>query len=149
VGSGVSHSAARESLVVRSRWLLVVVVLGLPVLAAACAGDHPAAPTIGSVDFTPRLVLQVDEQGFEVDRGVTDDPVVTADPPSAPEGTVIEIRNGGSTDHRVTDGGTLDTGILRPGDTTTVVLTAEGDLDLHDAETGATITVAVTARRQL
>lgn len=132
----------------RSRWLLVLAVVGLALVTPACAGDHPAEPTIGSIDFTPRLVLEVHDQGFEVSRGDTDDPAVTADPPSAPEGTVIEIRNAGSTDHRVSDGSTVDTGILQPGDTTTVVLTTQGDLDLRDTGTDASVTVAVTARRQ-
>ncbi len=129
----------------RSRWL-VPFVLALGPLVASCAGDHQAEPTIASVDFTPRLVVSVDDGGFSVTRGDTDKAEVTADPPSAPAGTVIEIRNVGTSDHRVTNDSTVDTGIMQPGDSTTVVLTTEGDLELQDAGGGATVTIAVTPR---
>jgi hypothetical protein len=132
---------------VRSRFLLVAVVLGLAVGAVACSGDHRAEPTLGSVNFTPRLVVSVDDSGFEVARGETDNASITADPASAPAGTVIEIRNAGSTDRRVTNNATIDTGVMQPGDSTTVVLTTEGDLELHDAESNAELTIAVTARQ--
>lgn len=130
----------------RSRWWFVVLVVGLSTVVAACAGDHPAEPTISTVPFTPRLVVTVDDSGFAVARGQTDDPSISADPPTAPTGTVIEVRNGGSGDHRVTNGGAIDTGVLQPGDTTTVVLRDVGDLELRDDTTDATVTIAVTAR---
>lgn len=129
----------------RSRWLISCFVVLAP-FVMSCAGDHPAEPTIGSVNFTPRLIVTVDDGGFDVARGDAANPAVTDDPPAAPEGTVIEIRNDGTRDHRVTAGTAIDTGIMQPGDSTTVVLTAEGDLELHDAESGATLTISVTPR---
>ena len=129
----------------RSRWLILCLVL-VP-FGAACAGDHPAEPTLGSVNFTPRLIVTVDEAGFGVERGETTNAAITADPPSAPEGTVVEIRNGGSRDHRITTDAAIDTGIMQPGDTTTVVLTTEGELVLHDAASDQSLTVAVTPRQ--
>ena len=133
----------------RSRWVSLVfglVALGLVTVVASCSGDHQAEPTIGSVDFTPRLVVSVDDRGFAVAKGDTDNPAITADPASAPEGTVIEIRNSGSADHRVTNEAAIDTGIMQPGDSTTVVLTTAGDLELREAASGATLTINVTPR---
>jgi hypothetical protein len=130
---------------VRSRWLLPIAVALLP-LFASCGGDHEAQPTIESVDFSPRLLVSVGDAGFVVTTGDTDNASITADPPSAPEGTVIEIRNTGATDRRVTDDSTIDTGVMQPGDSTTVVLTTEGDLELRDAADGATVKITVTPR---
>ena len=133
----------------RSRWVSLVFglgVLGLGLVVASCAGDHQAEPTIESVNFTPRLIVSVDDNGFHVAKGETDNPSISADPASAPEGTVIEIRNAGSVDHRVTNDAAIDTGVMQPGDSTTVVLTTAGDLELHDATSGATLTIDVTPR---
>jgi hypothetical protein len=140
---------ARDSHVVRSRWvplLFSLLVLGLVPVVASCGGDHQAEPTLASVNFTAKLVVSVDETGFAVTKGETDNPAITAEPASAPEGTVIEIRNAGSVDRRVTDEAAIDTGVMQPGDSTTVVLTTPGDLELHDAASGATLTINVTPR---
>jgi hypothetical protein len=134
---------------VRSRWLSLVFVLvgvGLVPVVASCAGDHRAEPTIESVNFTPKLVVSVDDRGFTVAKGESDNSSITANPASAPQGTVIEIRNAGAVDHRVTNDAAVDTGVMQPGDSTTVVLTTEGDLELHDAASGATLTISVTPR---
>jgi hypothetical protein len=140
---------ARDLQAVRSRCVPLVsclIVLGLVPLIASCAGDHQAEPTIGSVNFTPRLVVSVDEVGFAVAKGETDNPAITADPASAPEGTVIEIRNTGSAERRVTNEAAIDTGVMQPGDSTTVVLTTQGELELHDAASEATLMINVTPR---
>ena len=123
-----------------------LIVLGLVPLVASCSGDHAAEPTIGSVNFTAKLMVSVDDNGFAVAKGETDNPAITAEPASAPEGTVIEIRNTGSVDRRVTNEAAIDTGVMQPGDGTTVVLTTQGDLELHDAASGATLTINVTPR---
>lgn len=137
-------TGARDSTAVRSRWFVLVVLVLAP-LVAGCTGDEGTEPTLTSTDFTPRLVVSIDAQGFEVRRGDTDDPAITADPPSAPSGTVIEISNEGERENRVSNDGTVDTGVLQPGDSTVVVLTTEGDLELHD-QAGHEVTITVTPR---
>lgn len=122
--------------------VLVAVVLASPLVA--CSGDRGTEPTLPTVELSPRLVVSVDDDGFSVERGDTDDPAITADPPAAPTGTVIEVRNDGDSDNRVSDDDTIDTGVMRPGDTTTVVLTSEGPLELRDAS-GHALTIDVTA----
>jgi hypothetical protein len=150
---------ARDSQTVRSRWVSLLFsrpvlrlgvlglgVVGLGAVIASCAGDRQAEPTIESIDFTPRLLVSVDDTGFTVAKGDTDNPLITADPASAPVGTLIEIRNAGSVDHRVTNEAATDTGVMQPGDNTTVVLATEGDLELRDDASGATLKITVTPR---
>lgn len=129
----------------RSRWFVLVVVVALAPVVAACAGDQGTEPMLTSTDFTPRLVISVDDQGFSVRRGDTENPAISADPPTAPAGTVIEISNEGERENRVSNDGTVDTGVLQPGDSTVVVLTTDGDLELHD-QAGHEVTVTVTPR---
>jgi hypothetical protein len=80
-----------------------------------------------------------------VDAGERSDGV-TLDPPSVPAGSVIEVRNADNDDHRITADTTIDTGIMRPDDTTTVVMTTEGDIELRDVDSGDALTITVTAR---
>jgi hypothetical protein len=123
--------------------MFVVVVLAL--VLTACSGDAGTEPTLGSIDFTPGLVVSIDDQGFEVSRGSTEDSAISTDPPSAPSGTVIEISNDGDRDNRVSNDSTVDTGVLRPGESTVVVLTTDGDLVLRDLA-GHEVTITVTPR---
>jgi len=126
----------------RSAVILVAVTL---LLFGACAGDHRAEPTIPSVNFAPLLVVSVTADGLTVERG-EQDADVSLDPPSLPAGSVVEVRNADSEDHRITAGTTIDTGIMHPGDTTTVVITTEGDVEVRDVDSGAALTITVTAR---
>jgi hypothetical protein len=132
-------------LTVWPRKAFVVMVLGvLPVVS--CGGDHDAEPTIPSVDFTPRLVVVVTgADGLAVEPGGRPEGTQLS-PASVPSGSVIEVRNEDSRDHRITAGTTIDTGVMRPGDNTTVVMTTEGDTELRDRETGATLVITVTPR---
>lgn len=128
----------------RRGWGLVIGVVLAVASLTSCAGDRDAEPTVASVDFTPRLVLVVSPDGLEVEEG--DRPGASLDPPSVPAGSVVEVRNDAPDERRVVSGSTIDTGVMQPGDTTTVVLAAEGDVELRDTATGATTTIAVTAR---
>jgi hypothetical protein len=121
----------------------VLVGIALLSVLTGCAGDREAEPTIPSVDFTPRLVVVVSADGLSVERGERFHDA-QLDPPSVPSGSVVEVRNDDSGDHRITAGSAVDTGVMRSGDTTTVVLTNEGETELRDRETGATLTITVT-----
>src|SRR5262245_9362330 len=92
--------------------------------AAGCAGDHAAEPTVASVDFTPRLVLEVDEQGLSWQRGPKAGDV-DLQRPDVPNGAVIEVINTGEEPHRVEGDTWFDTGMLQPGERTVVVLSKQ------------------------
>jgi hypothetical protein len=119
-GPGRSRSAAGA--------LTVALLSGLVVLSS-CAGDTgagtPRPPTVPSIDFTAKLVLEVDDGGFRWRRGDRADPAVTVDPAAVPYGTVIEVVNTGTREHWVGAGRAFDTGRLQPGDTTTVAFTSD------------------------
>jgi hypothetical protein len=111
----------------------------------ACAGDQDAEPTIPSVDFSPRLVLVATADGLQVEAGERSEDV-SVDPPEVPVGSVVEVRNADTENHRITAGTTIDTGVLEPGDTTTLVMTTEGDLDVREVVSGDALMITVTAR---
>lgn len=124
---------------------IAAIALTIGALTAGCASDQDAEPTIASVDFTPRLVVLARDDALAVEPGPRDDGVVL-DPPSVPAGSVIEVRNAGNEDHRITAGTTIDTGVMRPGDSTTVVMATAGDVVLRDVDSGDTLVITVTAR---
>jgi hypothetical protein len=68
-------------------------------------------------------VLVVDDAGVRAEAGERADPAVHTDPPVVPSGSVIEVRNAGTGDHRLRGDTAFDTGIMRAGEQTTVVLT--------------------------
>ncbi len=140
----------------RARRAGIVTLLALVALAAAaCSGDYAAEPTIPSVPFDARLVVVIDSDGLSVEAG-EGSADVTLDPPSVPAGSVIAVRNADTDDHRIVAGTTIDTGVMRPGDTTTLVTTTEGDIELTDVPIDGTtapdgaraITVTVTPRAE-
>lgn len=95
----------------------------------ACGGEPESGPTLPTVDFTPKLVLTVDEATITAAPGPRADDRVRTDPPTVPSGSVIEIVNGDDRDHRLQAPGLFDTGIMRPGETTTAVVTNTTDAD--------------------
>jgi len=115
-----------------------VLALGL----AGCAGTRAAEPTAATVNFSPKTVFDVSE------AGITSTPIEVIDGAVALKaGNVVEVSNTGAGEHRVTGPG-IDTGILKPGDTTTVVVTKVGDLqivDLFDPEHHLVLRVAPRA----
>jgi len=106
--------------------IVAAVGLVLSVALAACAGTRAAEPTVATVNFSPKTVLDVDE------AGITSTPIEVIDGAVALRaGNVVEVNNTGAGEHRVTGPG-VDTGILKPGDTTTVVVNKVGDLQIVD-----------------
>jgi hypothetical protein len=125
--------------------------LGLVVLAG-CGEDQTGQPGIPDVDFAPRLVVTVDDEGLDAligPRGEGDEAVGT-DPARMPVPGVLELRFSGDGEHRVvgyltppgeqppdlsdrdvaTPAPLLDSGIQLDGDAVTVVLEDPGTLEL-------------------
>ena len=90
-------------------------------LAGGCYhGDAKPGPNDGSsLDFTITQTVVVD------DTGIHPNDVRTK------AGTAIKVTNGGTRDHDVTSDG-IQTGTLRPGESTTVFFTVAGTIDVHD-----------------
>ncbi|MFN8040676.1 MAG: hypothetical protein U0Q07_15790 [Acidimicrobiales bacterium] len=115
-----------------TRHLVVLVrtaaAVGVAAALAACAGtpNGPTAPTVASVRFAPKLVLDVTDDGARWRAGPAADDAVQVDPARARQGTVLEIANDSAGDRRVVgdDGKVFDTGTLRPGERVTVALTS-------------------------
>jgi hypothetical protein len=111
---------------VRSRpGLRFGLLLAAAALVAGCTGDHGAEPTIASVDFTPRSVVVIRDDGtLALGKGEQTTEV----------GAVLVIRNDSDQPRRVRAGTTIDTGLLRPGDSTVVVLSSAGELELRERD---------------
>ena len=107
--------------------LTITGLVGLAAIASlpSCASSSSPQPTVASVNFGAKLVLEVDEGGFRWTGGDRSDPGVTVDPAAVPFGSVIRVVNTGKDQHRVDGGPAFDTGRLQPGDTTTVAFTAD------------------------
>ena len=104
----------------------VAVAAGIVLTLSACGRPaEPYQPTLPSIDFTPKLVITVDDTGLRPSVGPRSDPDVQLDPLTLREGSVVEIVNGGSRDHRVKASGLVDTGVMRPGERVTLGLTKE------------------------
>jgi hypothetical protein len=129
-----------------SKCALTAIAVVLVSVFTACAGDRSPEPTVATVDFTPRLVVSVDDAGFHIEATGTSRPSVDRDHPVVPAGTVIEIRNTGTGPRRVVARSTLDTGVMESGDTTTVVLDEAAELELRDVDDGNTLVVTVEPR---
>ena len=118
----------------RTPWwpaLVALVAGGLLVGAAGCGGEPASGPTLPSVDFSPKLVIELDDQ-IRFVPGPREDGAVSTDPPVVPGGTVVEVVNDGDEPQRLQGGRggtTFDTGTLLPGERTTVVLTNDTDAD--------------------
>lgn len=101
--------------------------LGVVALAllVACSAPTTTEPSLGTVNFSPRLVVDIGPAGLRFRAGPREDPDLRLDPASTRSGTVTEVTNTSARDHRLqgNDGTTFDTGVLRPGEKTTVVLT--------------------------
>jgi plastocyanin len=103
---------------------LVVAVAAL--LLGGCADSNPSPPTaedLADIDLSPDVTITVDEDGYDPDE-VEDE-----------AGTVFLLVNDGDEPHSFTaDDHAFDTGILLPGEETTLVLTEPGTHPFHDTE---------------
>jgi hypothetical protein len=122
--------------------LLAAVAVTLTACGADGSADRPFSPTLPNPDLRPKLVLEVTDDAVRARAGERADPAVRTDPPTVPTGSVVEVRNAGTRDHRLRGGTAFDTRVQLPGDTTTVVLTnPDADarvLDLVDVDAGST-----------
>jgi hypothetical protein len=103
-------------------------------LTAACGEDRAREPSVPEVDFTPVLVVTVDDDTIRVDSGPRQLAGVSLEPLQAPAGSVVEFRNDGDEEQRVVgnDGIVIDTGVLLPGEATTVVLADADEIALRE-----------------
>lgn len=135
MGGGVaSHEDVEDSCRMRrstpaTREVAVAALVLWCVVLGSCTGGAAREPTVSSVNFTPKLVLEVDEEGFRWRRGPREDPSVTVPPdnmaPTVYRGTVMDVVNTGERDHWIDGGKAFDTGQLRPGEKTVVALTED------------------------
>ncbi len=125
--------AARAAGLGRAARLAVAVlaVAGATGATAGCGGPPAGGyePTLPSVNFTPKLVVTVDDDAVRITAGPRADDRVSVDPPRAAQGTVIELVNAGRRPHRLRATNLFDSGVLQPGDKVTVALTKETAAD--------------------
>jgi hypothetical protein len=121
--------------------LILVAAVALGACGADGTAERPYEPTLPTIDARPRLVLAPGDDTMQVRAGERSDPALRVDPPTVPSGSVVEVRNDGTRDHRWRAGAAFDTGIMRPGERTTVVVTnpatAPVELDVVDVDAGA------------
>lgn len=105
--------------------LVVVAALGA-VLLGSCADSDASPPTpsdLADLDLSADVTITVDEDGFEPSEV------------SEAVGTVFLLVNAGDEPHSFTaDDHTFDTGLMLPGDETTLVLTEPGSHTFQDLE---------------
>jgi hypothetical protein len=109
---------------------LMVAGMALAPVLLGCGPDgsaeRPYEPQLPTPDLRPKLVLVVDDAGVRAEPGERADPAVRTEPPTVPSGSVVTVRNGGTRDHRLRGDTSFDTGIMRAGEDTIVVLTNGG-----------------------
>jgi hypothetical protein len=143
-----------------TRWipLLAAVVMLTGWTLVGCSAPDTYEPSVPTADFRPKLLIVVDDNGIRTEPGERDDPAVSVDPAKVPAGTVTRVENRSSGDHRLqgNTGAVFDTAVMKPGDTTIVVLdhVKPDDLDVvitdrqPDGQVAdGSLTVTVTARR--
>ncbi len=92
----------------------------LAFLVGCASGTTTPGPHDGaSLDFDSKATIVVDDSGIHPDRV------------QVRAGEAVTVTNRGSKDHGLTSS-TIETGTLRPGESTTVFLTAAGTVELHD-----------------
>jgi len=105
---------------------LAALVAVATILLGGCVDSHPSSPTpedIADLDLSPDVTITVDEDGYDPDE-VEDE-----------AGTVFLLSNEGDGPHSFTaDDHAFDTGLMLPGEETTLVLTEPGTYGFHDTE---------------
>jgi hypothetical protein len=128
-----SSRPSRSSRSSRSkRSFLALVVAAIAITGVSACGDVTPQPTLSTVNFSPKLVVTVADGHLVLSKGPRDDAAVSLGGPieaTVPAGTVIEVVNDGPSSHRLQGDTVFDTGILRKGERTTIVLTNDGTAD--------------------
>jgi plastocyanin len=101
------------------RRLLLAALTALVVTGCASGPSTPGPNDGASLDFTAKATIVIDDSGIR--------PELT----QARVGDAITVTNRGTKDHGLTSE-TVDTGTLRPGESTTIFLTAAGTIDVQD-----------------
>ncbi len=138
---------------------IVLATLALAVGSAGVTACSSAArtPTVAHTHFTPTAQLDVHScprlpaaTGAPCDEGLSVQPA--SDPLGAPlrsvaDHSVLVVKNLAADTRRVTgmvkDDQVFDTGQMKPGNTTTVVLSTPGGLVITDTTTGEHVTLIV------
>jgi plastocyanin len=103
-----------------TRYRIVVLVA---LLVGCASGPSEPGPNDGaSLNFDTKATI------------VVDDAAVTPSVTKAKVGDAISVTNRGTKDHGLTSD-KIETGTLRPGESTTVFLTEAGTVELHDRAT--------------
>lgn len=139
--------------------VLALVATASIALAGGCSKPATYEPSPPTADFRPKVLLVVDDAGIRVERGERDDPALVLDPLTVKAGTVMRVENRGTGDHRIqatpVGGGAsaFDTGSMRPGETTIVVLDnttgADRTLEMRDLTRPDSAPVPLTVAARL
>ena len=100
-------------------------VLGIALQTGACADPVPRSPTpadLEAVDLSADHTITVDEAGFEPAHLEID------------AGEVVVLVNEGNEGHTFTAEERFDTGLMEPGDETTLILGEPGEIPYWDDE---------------
>ena len=128
-----SPAASRPTRSRSSRSLAALaVVAAIAITGLNGCGDATPQPTLSTVNFTPKVIVTVSDGHLVISKGPRDDAAVALSGPTeaaVPAGTVIEVVNDGPGSHRLQGDIVFDTGILRRGERTTIVLTNDGTAD--------------------
>lgn len=132
------------------RNLIGAMAVAMCTFLAGCGITPKNDPGVADVDFTPRAIVSVDENGFNLES------TTEGDASTLSQGTVIEIHNDGSQNHRVQgllkvkegrDKILYDTGIMFSGDSTTIVLSTPGEVSFREMQTPEhAVTIEVTPK---
>ncbi len=104
------------------RWALVGAAAAIVVTGCDADPSPPTPEDLRAVDVSPDHTISVDEDGFEPSRL------------EIRAGEVVRLVNAGDEEHSFTAEERFDTGLLEPGEDTTVVLTTPGEVPYRDLE---------------
>jgi plastocyanin len=107
-------------------------------LVGACSSDRrfPTADDLADIDLTPSHTITVTDEGFDPPR------LVIA------SGEVVVLRNDGDEAHSFSAEERFDTGLLEPGEETTLLLERPGEIPYTDRATGNDAVLVVEPREQ-
>ena len=97
-----------------------IAILVALVAMGCSSGTHTPGRTDGaSLNFDPKATITLDDNGIS--------PKIT----TVHRGDAISVTNAGTKDHGLTSD-SIDTGTLRPGESTVVYVTSPDTIDVHD-----------------
>jgi hypothetical protein len=107
---------------------LLLAALTALVVASCTSGPSKPGPNDGaSLDFNAKSTFVIDDTGIRPDPSQNRPGVAI----TVTVGDALLVTNRGTKDHGLTSD-SIDTGTLRPGESTTVFFTEPGTIDVHD-----------------